>query len=88
METTDRLAVRAIVAARRTDVAIAVEEQEVRVAIVRRSRPIGAAATDIAQTAIVAAAITRSRIPDGLVRAKLAGEIRAFVRIAVGVRKR
>ena len=67
METTDRVTVRAIVVVRRIDVAIVVEVQVVRVVIVRRSRPIVAVAADIAETATIAAAITRSRIPDSLI---------------------
>ena len=67
METTDRVTVRAIVAARRMDVAIAVEEQAEREAANRRSRPIEFVAADNAETAIVAVAITRSRIPDSLI---------------------
>ena len=66
METTDRPTVRATVADRRSDVATAVEAQEVRwVAAAMRRRPTEAAVTDIAEIAIVAVAITRSRIPDG-----------------------
>lgn len=61
METTDRVAVRAIVVVRRIDVAIVVQVQVVRVVIVRRSRPIVAVASDIVQTAVVVVAITRSR---------------------------
>ena len=60
------MTVRAIGVARRIDVASAVEEQVVRGAAVRRSRPIVAAA-DIAETGIEAAAKTRSRIPDSLI---------------------
>ena len=63
METTDREAVRAIAVVRRNDFAIAVEDQVVRVVAVRRGRPIVADATDNEETAIVSAAITRSRIP-------------------------
>ena len=63
METTDRPTVRAKVVARRIDVAIAAEVQVVRVVAVRRGRPIVADATDNEETAIVFAAITRSRIP-------------------------
>ena len=65
METTDRPTVRAKVEARRIDVAIAAEVQVVRVVAVRRSRPTDAVVTDTVQAAIVVAAITRSRIPDG-----------------------
>ena len=72
------------VAVRRIDVAIVVEVQMVRAAIERRSRPIVADA-DIAETASVAEAITRSRIPDGLICAELAGEVHAFVGAVVGV---
>ena len=67
METTDRVTVRAIAAVRRTDEAISVEVQIVRDVIVRRSRPIVAVVADIVQTADVAVAITRSRIPDSLI---------------------
>ena len=75
LETTDRLTVRAKGAARRQEVARAadVQDEVVRFAIIRRSRPIVAVAADTAQTAVVVVAITRSRIPDGLVRAKLVG---------------
>ena len=65
METTDRVTVRAIDADRRIDVAIVVEAQAVRSAIARRSRPIVAVAANNVETAVVAVAITRSRIPDG-----------------------
>ena len=61
METTDRVAVRAIVVVRRIDVAIVVEVQVVRVVIVRRSRPIVAVVANIVETAIIVVAITRSR---------------------------
>ena len=60
METTDRVAVRAIVVVRRIDIAIVVEVQVVRVVIVRRSRPIVAVVADIVLTPIVVVAITRS----------------------------
>lgn len=66
-----------MVAARRMDVAIVVEVQVVRDVAVRRCRPIVAAVSNIAQTSIVAAAKTRSRIPDGLICAELAGEVHA-----------
>ena len=68
-------------AARRQDVARAadVQDEVVRFAIIRRSRPIVAVAADTAQTAVAVVAITRSRIPDGLVRAKLVGEVHTFV---------
>ena len=79
METTDRLTFRAIVSARRTDVAIVVEEQAVRVVTVRRSRPVVAEVADIVETATAAVAITRSRIPDGTCWAKLAGEVHTLV---------
>ena len=61
METTDRKTVRAIAVVRRIDLAIAVEEQVVRVVAARRGRPIVAVVTDIVETAIVVVAITRSR---------------------------
>ena len=61
METTDRVAVRAIVVVRRIDGAIVVEVQVVRVVIVRRSRPIVAVVANIVETAIIVVAITRSR---------------------------
>ena len=48
---------------RRIDVAIVVEVQVVREASFRRGRPIVAVVTDIGETALVVAAITRSRIP-------------------------
>lgn len=77
METTDRVAVRAIAVARRRDVAKVVEGQEVRDVIVRRSRPTVAEVADIAQTAVEVVARTRSRIPD-------TGEIHASVGAIVG----
>lgn len=61
------MTVRAIVVERRIDVAKVVEVQVVRVAIVRRSRPIVAAVADIAETAIAVVATTRKRVPDGLI---------------------
>ena len=67
LETTDRSTAQAIVAGRRIDAAIVVEAQPVRVVIVRRSRPIAAVVADIVETAIVAAATTRSRLPDDLI---------------------
>ena len=73
------MTVRAIVVARRTDVAIDAEVQIERVVTVRRSRPIEAVAADIVETANVAVAITRSRVPDGGCRTELAGEVHAFV---------
>ena len=78
METTDRFTVLAKVVARRIDEAIVGEEQAVRVAAVRRSRPIVAALADIVETA-TAAANTRSRIPDSMIWAKLAEEVHAFI---------
>lgn len=61
------MTVRATAAVRRTDVAIFVEDQEVRVEAARRSRPIAAVVADIVENATVAEAITRSRIPDSLI---------------------
>ena len=55
----------AVAVVRRIDIAKFVEAQGVRAAIVRRSRPIEDVVADIAETAIVVVAITRSRIPDG-----------------------
>ena len=63
---------------RRIDAAIVAEVQAVRVAAGRR-RPIAAAATDTAETATIAVASTRSRIPDGGGTAELAGEVQTFV---------
>ena len=77
METTDRSTVSAIFVERRIDDAIVAEAQEVRVVIVRRSRPIAAAEADIVETASAAAAITRSRIPYGRSFAEPAGEVHA-----------
>ena len=57
------MAERAIVVARRNDVATVVEIQVIRVVAVRRGRPIVAVVTDKAETASVAVAMTRSRIP-------------------------
>ena len=51
--------------ARRTDVAIVADAHAAREVAVRRSRPIVAVVVDIDETANAAAAITRSRIPDG-----------------------
>ena len=85
METTDRLTVRAKVADRRTDEAIAVEVQEERVVEARRCRPIVAAATDIVETATAVVAITRSRIPNYGGIAELAGEVHAFVSAIVWI---
>lgn len=65
LETTDRPTGRAIVAVRRIDVAIVAEVQAARVVSARRSRPIEAEAADMVETANIAVAITRSRIPDG-----------------------
>ena len=79
METTDRKTARAIVAVGRSEVAIVAEVQAARAAAARRSRPTVAVDADKVETAIVVVAITRSRIPDGLVRAKLAGEVHTFV---------
>ena len=79
LETTDGLAVRAIAAERRIDAAIAEEVQVVRAVATRRCRPIAAEVVDTAQTAIAAAAITQSRVPDGRCAAELAGEVHAFV---------
>ena len=79
LETTDGLAVRATVVARRIDVTTVGEVQAVRVVIVRRSRPTGAAVADIAQTANAVAATTQSRVPDGRSTTELAGEVHAFV---------
>ena len=58
METTDRLAVRAIVAIPHMDFAIVAEVQAVRAAIARRSRPTVAVEADFGQTASVVDAIT------------------------------
>lgn len=61
------MTVRANVVVRRIDVAIAEEEQVIRVVAARRSRPIVAAAADSVETANVEVAKTRSRIPDSLI---------------------
>ena len=73
------MTVRAIVAARRIDVAIVVEAQAVRLVAVRRCRPTVAADTDTAEASIAVAATPRSRIPDGGSTAELAGEVHAFI---------
>ena len=78
---------RAKVVERRIDEAIGVEVMAVRVVAVRRGRPIVAEVTDIVETAIVVEAITRSRVPDGLVRTELAREVHAFVGVVVGIFK-
>lgn len=61
MDTTDRVAERAAVAAPLRDPAIVVEVQAFCFANARRSRPIAAVA-DITESV---AATTRSRVPDG-----------------------
>ena len=58
---------RATVVARRIDVARVVEVHAVRVVAARRGRPIEAVVTDFAETATMAVAITRSRIPNRLI---------------------
>ena len=82
--TTDRVTERAIVVFRRIDAATAAEVQAVRAGDIRRGRPVAAVA-DTAQTAVVAVAITRSRVPDYTCTAELAGEVHAFVGAVVGV---
>ena len=62
-DATDCLTACSSAVVRRTDVAIVVEAQVVRVVTVRRSRPVEAVVADTAQTAIAAVAITRSRVP-------------------------
>ena len=79
METTDRPAVRAIVAARRIDAAKVVEVQVVGVAIVRRSRPIVAVVADIVETATEVVATTRSRVPDCGSTTEHTGEVYASI---------
>ena len=81
------MAERAIAVARRTDAAIVVEVQVVRVVTERRSRPTAAVVADIVETAIAVAAITRSRVPDGGSTAELAGEVHAFIGTAECARK-
>ena len=83
METTNRLTVRATVVVRRTDVAIVVEVQVVRVVIVRRSRPIGAEVADMVEKAVTVAAKTRTRVPDGRGRTEFAGEIDTLITLAI-----
>ena len=85
LETTNRVAGHAKVADRRIDGVIAAEDQAVRIVAVRRCRPIAATAADMVENAIVVEAITRSRIPDGRCRTKLAGEVHAFVSAVVWV---
>lgn len=46
-------------------------ESAIAITLVRRTRPTIAVIADIVETAIVVAAITRRRIPDGFVRSKL-----------------
>ena len=53
----------------------------------RISRPAVAVGADIAETAILAVAITRSRVPNGACRTELAGEIHAFVAAVIGIVK-
>ena len=84
METTNRIAVRAIEIGRRSDDAIVVEVQVARVATARISRPIVAALADIAET-IVAVATTRSRVPEDRGRTKLTGEVHTFVGAVVWI---
>ena len=81
LETTDRQAERAMVAARRRTVADEVEMQEVRAGPVRisRPRPIAAVVADTVEPTINVATTTRSRIPDGLICAELTREVHAFV---------
>ena len=88
LETTDGVAARATDVVRWIDVATVVEVQAVRGVAIRRGRPIEAGATDIAQTAIAAVAITRSRVPDGRCAAELAGEVHTFFGTVVSVDKR
>lgn len=76
---------RAIAVVRRKDAAIVVEVQVVRVVAARRSRPTAAEAADIVETAIDAAAITRSRIPDGGGIAETAREVYAFFTAVISV---
>lgn len=85
LETTDRPTVRAIIVVRRIDPAIVAEEQAVRAVTVRRSRPIGAVVADIAETAIIAVAMTRSRVPNYGCTAELSGEVHAFVSAIVWI---
>ena len=82
------MTVRAIVAARRKEVAIVVEAQNERAAATWRGRPIVAAVTDTAQAAIEAVATPRSRIPDGGSTAELAGEVHAFIGAVICIVKR
>ena len=73
MDTTDRLTERAIVGVRRIDEATVAEAQAVR-----RSRPIAAVVVEV-ENAIAVVATSRSRIPDSMIWAKLAGEVHAFI---------
>ena len=73
------MTVRANAAARRTDVAIVAEAQAVREVAARVSRPTEADVADIVEAAIVAAARTRSWVPDSTGRTELAGEVHTFV---------
>ena len=79
LNTTDSPSVRTIVVVRRIDIAIAIKAQVVREDTERRCRPIATLVTDIAQTAIFAVTITRSRVPNGLTWTKLAREIHTSV---------
>ena len=81
------MTVRATIVVRRIDAAIASEVKVVRAAIVRRSRPIVAAATDTDQTAIVVVAITRSRIPYSRCATEFTREVYALVGTIVSVRE-
>jgi hypothetical protein len=86
LETTDRLTVRASAAVvRRTDEAIAAEDQVVRVENGRRSRPIVALIADIVETAIAVVANTRSRIPDGGCATEFTREGHAFIGAVVWI---
>ena len=84
-DATDRVAIRAFAAVRRTDIAAIVKAHVICVVAIRRSRPIAGVAANIAESTDSVAAITRSRIPDGRCRAKLAGEVHAFVSVVVWV---
>ena len=63
LEATDRQPERTTVAVRRSNVAIAAEEEVIRFVTTRSNRPIEAVVADMAQGPIIGATITRSGIP-------------------------
>lgn len=64
---------------RRVDIATAVEEEAVRVVAIERTGPPAADEADKVEAAIVVGQITRSRIPNRVGAAELAGEVHSFI---------